>query len=80
MGFNLDEGLTTTDPGEAFTKQLVMQRAHTVVLLAHSAKAGTTSFAHAGRLEDIDVFISDQGLDPDFKQQLEQRDIRVLTV
>ncbi len=66
IGIDLEAGLTTTDPNEAFTKQLVMTRARRVVLLADSSKIGKISFAHAGALEAISVFITDAGADHAF--------------
>ena len=66
IGLDLEAGLTTTDPNEAFTKQLVMTRARRVVLLADSSKIGKVSFAHAGALDAIGVFITDRGADGAF--------------
>lgn len=40
IGFTLKDGLTTTDPSEAFTKEMVMSLARQVVVLADSNKAG----------------------------------------
>src|SRR3970282_1182772 len=48
FALSLDEGLTTTDPAEAYTKQLVLSRAREVILLADSTKIGTRSFAPPG--------------------------------
>jgi DeoR family fructose operon transcriptional repressor len=59
FGLSLDAGLTTSDPAEAFTKELVLERARQVVLLADASKLGTRSFAHAGRLDQVDVLITD---------------------
>lgn len=59
FGLSLDAGLTTSDPAEAYTKELVLGRARQVVLLADSRKLGTRSFAHAGRLDQLDVLITD---------------------
>ncbi len=63
FSLSLDAGLTTTDPGEAFTKERVLSRAREVVLLADSSKLGSRSFAHAGRLDQLDVLITDAELD-----------------
>jgi DeoR family fructose operon transcriptional repressor len=60
IGFALKEGLTTTDPSEAFTKEAVMDQARQVILLADSTKAGKVSFASAGRWDKIHVLISDK--------------------
>jgi DeoR/GlpR family transcriptional regulator of sugar metabolism len=60
IGFGLKEGLTTTDPSEAFTKKAVMGRARQVIVLADSSKAGKVSFASAGRWENVHVLITDK--------------------
>jgi len=61
IGLARDGGLTTTDPREAYTKSLILQRARQVVLLADSTKIGKTSFVRFGSLDDVDVVITDRG-------------------
>ena len=80
IGLTLKEGLTTTDPSEAFTKEFVMSRARQVVLLADSAKAGKVSFARAGRLENVHVFITDKQLDKNFAKELTNLKIKLVKV
>ncbi|HEY3762078.1 MAG TPA: DeoR/GlpR family DNA-binding transcription regulator [Verrucomicrobiae bacterium] len=80
IGLTMKEGLTTTDPAEAFTKELVMTRARQVILLADSAKAGKVSFACAGRLENVHVFITDKELDKDFAKELTKTEIKLVRV
>ncbi|MEI6085243.1 MAG: DeoR/GlpR family DNA-binding transcription regulator [Verrucomicrobiota bacterium] len=78
IGFTLNEGLTTTEPSEAFTKELVMARAREVILLADSSKAGKVSFARAGRLENLHAVITDTNLDPKFAKELTKKGIQVI--
>jgi DeoR family fructose operon transcriptional repressor len=80
LGLSLDVGLTTTDPSEAFTKDLVLERAREVILLADSRKLGTRSFAHAGRLEQIHLLVTDDAADHRTVRALERRGIRVVVV
>jgi DeoR family transcriptional regulator, fructose operon transcriptional repressor len=80
IGLSLSEGLTTTEPAEAYTKEMVMQRAVKVILLADSSKAGKVSFARAGLLERVDVLITDRRLDRDFSEDLRKINIEVLEV
>jgi DeoR/GlpR family transcriptional regulator of sugar metabolism len=75
---SLEDGLTTTDPGEALTKRLAMERATQVVLLADSRKMGARSFAKAGRLDDVDVLVTDTGIDERIARSLERRGITVI--
>lgn len=79
FAFSLEDGLSTTDPAEAYTKELVLARAGEVILLADSSKAGTRSFVHAGRLDDVDVLVTDAGLDARTARALARRGLRVLT-
>jgi DeoR/GlpR family transcriptional regulator of sugar metabolism len=76
---SLDDGLTTTDPAEAYTKELVLSRADEVILLADSSKLGTRSFVAAGRLAEVDILVTDAGLDPGAARALARRGIRVIT-
>ncbi len=64
MGLSLEEGLTTTDPSEAFTKELVMEHAREVILLADHTKIGKISFTRSGRLETVRVLVTDGLIDP----------------
>ena len=59
IGLSPDGGMTTTDPREAYTKELVMARARRVVLLADSNKIGKVSFVRFGRLSDVNVLVTD---------------------
>lgn len=78
IGFTLNEGLTTTEPSEAFTKELVMARAREVILLADSSKAGKVSFARAGSLEKLHTVITDTKLDSKFAKELTKKGIKVI--
>lgn len=78
IGFALGEGLTTTDPSEAFTKEIVMAQAQQVFVLADSSKAGKVSFASAGRWENVHVLITDKGLDKNFAKDLVSKEIKVI--
>lgn len=78
FGLSLDAGLTTSDPQEAYTKTLVLGRARQVVLLADTGKLGTRSFAHAGRLDQVDVLVTDAPLDPTAIAALDAAGVQVL--
>ncbi len=78
FALSLEDGLTTTDPAEAWTKELVMGRAREVILLADSRKIGTRSFVRAGRLGDVDVLVTDTGIDDRTVRTLERRGTRVI--
>ena len=78
IGLSLKEGMTTTDPGEAYTKEMVMSQARQVILLADSGKAGKVAFARAGGLENIHVLVTDKQLDKHFAKELIKKGIKVI--
>ena len=75
---SLEEGMTTTDPAEALTKELVLGRSREVILLADSRKVGTRSLVSAGRLEAIDILVTDHGIDDGAVRSLERRGVKVI--
>jgi DeoR/GlpR family transcriptional regulator of sugar metabolism len=78
IGFTLKEGLTTTDPSEAFTKDIVLGQAQRVIVLADSSKAGKISFARAGRWDKVHVLITDKQLDKDFAKELLKKGVKLV--
>jgi len=78
MGLSLREGLTTTEPSEAYTKELVMDRARAVILLADGSKAGKVLFARAGRLDKVNTLITDARMDRQFVRELRRKGIKVM--
>jgi DeoR/GlpR family transcriptional regulator of sugar metabolism len=80
IGLTIADGLTTTDPQEAFTKQLVMKHSARVALLADSSKFGKVSFAEAGGFDDIDLLITDRAAEEGFLRQVRRFNVDVLEV
>jgi len=80
IGLSLKEGLTTTEPNEAHTKELVMEHAQEVILLADSSKVGKISFTRAGRLENVRVLITDTHIDQGFSKALRKRGVKIVCV
>lgn len=70
-GVSLARGLTTPDRTEAEIKAAMLASARRKVVLADHTKFGTDHFASFGRLEDIDVIISDTGLDDEVAEEIE---------
>ncbi|WP_392891213.1 DeoR/GlpR family DNA-binding transcription regulator [Streptomyces sp. LN699] len=79
-GFTPDGGLTTPDLAEAAVKSAAMAAARRVVLLADSSKAGQEHFARFGAFADIDLLITDTGLDPAHKAAIEAAGTEVALV
>jgi DeoR/GlpR family transcriptional regulator of sugar metabolism len=73
IGLSISEGLTTTDPGEAYTKEVVMKQARQVILLADSSKVNKVSFVQAGDMAHVDVLITDRLSDLRFSREFQKR-------
>lgn len=62
-GLSVERGLTTPDTGEAAVKRAMIAAARRVVVLADHTKIGNDCLARFGALSDVDVLITDSGLD-----------------
>lgn len=80
IGLDVTTGLTTTDPREAFTKELVMQNAGEVILLADSSKIGKTSFARFADIANVHSLITDKRAPDRVLRTLRKLNINVLAV
>ena len=78
IGLSADDGLTTTDPREAFTKELAMARAKRVILLADGSKLGKVSFVKFGSLPRVSVLITDAGAGSDELKRFRKMGIEVV--
>ncbi len=79
-GFSAEAGLTTPDLAEAAVKRATVAAARRVVLLADSAKHGQQHFARFGDLTDVDLLITDTGLDPADAAAIERGGTEVVRV
>lgn len=60
---SVERGLTTPDPAEAAIKHLMLERASQRILLTDHSKIGRVSTHRYGDLADIDLLITDSGID-----------------
>ena len=77
-GVSLAHGLTTPDLGEAAVKRAMIAAARRTVLLADHSKFGNDCLARFGVLGDVDVLVTDAGLDDDTAADCEQAGVRVV--
>ncbi|MFC6081706.1 DeoR/GlpR family DNA-binding transcription regulator [Sphaerisporangium aureirubrum] len=63
-GCSLRHGLTTPDPAEAAIKRAMIEAANRSVLLADHTKFGDAYLSRFASLSEIDVVITDSGVDP----------------
>jgi len=78
-GVSIERGLTTPDTTEASIKSLMVASARRAVLLADHTKVGNDHLVKFADLDQIDTFVTDSGLDGDFKADLEAAGLQVVT-
>lgn len=71
-------GLSTPDPEEAAIKRAMVQHANHVVVLADSSKIGRDNLVRFAALSDIDVLVTDTGIDPAEASDLMERGVEVI--
>lgn len=80
IGVSAADGLTTTDPNEAYTKELVMRRAHRVVLLADGSKFAQPSFVRFGEVAGLSNVITDSSAPASQLESLRRAGIEVTVI
>lgn len=69
-GLTAEHGLTTPNPDEASTKAAMILSSRRVILLADHSKVGAVQFCKFGDLSQVDVLITDTGLDDETAEKL----------
>jgi DeoR family transcriptional regulator, fructose operon transcriptional repressor len=77
-GCSVERGLTTPDPAEAAVKRAMIAAARRAVLLADHTKIGNDYLARFGSLADLDLLITDTGLNDDLVLDVEAEGVRVV--
>jgi DeoR family transcriptional regulator, fructose operon transcriptional repressor len=77
-GCSAERGLTTPDQAEAAVKRAMIAAARRVVVLADHTKVGNDNLARFGSMSDVDVLITDSGLDAELATELEEAGVRVV--
>lgn len=80
IGISAAQGLTTTDPAEAFTKEHAIARAARAILLADSSKFDKTSFIRFSTLDKLATIITDSKLSAHHRKTLKRAKIETIFV
>ncbi|KAB1196280.1 MULTISPECIES: HTH-type transcriptional regulator GlpR [Haloferax] len=75
---DVESGLTTPNEDEARMKELMVKKSSKVILVADASKLGRRSFVKFASLEDIDLFITDDELDPATREEIESAGVDVV--
>lgn len=77
-GIALDIGLSDFDAGEVQVRKTMLRRAGQVVVLADSSKIGVRALCVIAGLDSMDILVTDAGIHPDVRGQLEAVGVEVL--
>lgn len=77
-GFSLEKGLTTYLQESAEIVRTMTELGDNIILLADSSKLNQNGFVKILPVENIDILISDRGLDGSTQKELEKRNIKVI--
>jgi DeoR family fructose operon transcriptional repressor len=77
-GISVERGLTTPDVAEAEVKRAMIASARRVVVLADHTKVGVDHFARFGAVADVDVLVTDSGIDAELALDLDSAGVRVV--
>jgi DeoR family fructose operon transcriptional repressor len=77
-GLTLDHGLSTPDVDEAAVKRAMVRGARRVVVLADSSKIGVESPVRFATIEQLDVLVTDDGIDEAERAALERAGVEVV--
>jgi DeoR family fructose operon transcriptional repressor len=77
-GCSVERGLTTPDPAEAAVKRAMIGAARRSVVLADHTKIGNDYLARFGSLSDMDLLITDAGLNDELVSDVEAEGVRVV--
>lgn len=77
-GFSVERGLTTPDSTEAAVKRAMIKAARRAVVLADHTKFGNDNLMRFGSLEEVDLLITDTGLDDKLVPGIEATGVRVV--
>lgn len=77
-GVTLNHGCSTPDPSEAAVKSAMVRGARKVMVLCDSTKFAKDFLVTFASLDDIDVFVTDPGIDPKHVEALQSKGIEVV--
>jgi len=79
-GIGLDGALYNADMRISRVDRKIRERAARTYVLADSTKVGRTALVRHSFLQQVDALITDDGIDPEHKRQLEQLGAKIIVV
>lgn len=79
-GIDVEQGVSVVDILDGNTKKVLVKKARKVICIADHSKFNKSFFYKIAPLTDIDLIITDDGLDDDTKKQFEKNKLTLITV
>ncbi|KUO94669.1 hypothetical protein ATW55_02035 [Ferroacidibacillus organovorans] len=76
-GISPEVGLTDFDEHEVRLRQVMMQRAKQVIVLADSSKLGVRAFTVIGMLDEMDILVTDDEITPEMRRHIEEQGVEI---
>lgn len=77
-GFDIKKGLTENHILSAEVKKAMLKTAKEIIVLADSSKEGKVNFETVATFEDVDIFITDNGISQIFRKGLSSLDTKLI--
>lgn len=77
-GISLKKGATTPEINQAETKKAMISIANKIIILCDSSKIGRSSFAQFADMQQVDIIITDRGIEDNLRQGFELQGIEVM--
>jgi DeoR family fructose operon transcriptional repressor len=77
-GISTTYGLTTPDRDEAATKRAIVAAGRRVVVVADASKIGVENAQRFAALDDLDVLVTDSGIEDEDRSALEKAGLEVV--
>jgi len=79
-GLSAKGGLTEWNADDAVVKRSALANSHRCIVACDSSKLGQTAFTRIAALTDVDLVVTDDGLDAQLREQLEDSGTELLVV
>ncbi|HEY5586992.1 MAG TPA: DeoR/GlpR family DNA-binding transcription regulator [Ruminiclostridium sp.] len=77
-GISVKRGATTPEISQAETKKAMIAIANKVIVLCDSSKIGRSSFAQFAEIQQVDIIITDRGIEDNLRKGFESQGIEVM--
>ena len=75
---DIDYGMTTANVEEAQTRKKIIEASNKIIAVTDHSKFGKQNFIFVTPIEKIDVIVTDKGISPQIKKEMERKGVEVI--